>query len=85
MPHCPFPLIAYYNIDQKLIIFVVVSQKNSEQVTEHRCNVLEILQKYLKGTKHTIMYISKVETWHSAICLMNSKHYLSSVMMQAPI
>ncbi|XP_028391532.1 syntaxin-18-like [Dendronephthya gigantea] len=28
----------------------VVSQKNSEQVTEHRCMVLEILQKYLKAT-----------------------------------
>ncbi|CAB4025119.1 Syntaxin-18 [Paramuricea clavata] len=27
----------------------VVSQKNSEQVTEHRCNVLEVLEKYLKA------------------------------------
>ena len=28
----------------------VVSQKNSEQVTEHRCNVLEILERFLKAT-----------------------------------
>ena len=53
---CPL-LMVVYNLDQKLTFFVVVSQKNSEQVTEHRCNVLEILQKYLKGTKHAVMYI----------------------------
>ena len=35
----------YYNI-------LVVSQKNSEQVTEHRCNVLEVLEKFLKGTSY---------------------------------
>ena len=33
----------YYN-------FLVVSQKNSELVTEHRCNVLEILERFLKAT-----------------------------------
>ena len=52
---CSFPGHACYSIDEKEIILVVVNQKNSEQVSEHRCNVLEILQKYLKGTKQTYM------------------------------